>query len=211
MAWRADIQVGGLVRDGVGRGIVHPAHQVDIAGIAINLSALQFYSRNFLAEVRSIFRESGIDPKRIEFELTESMVMGDTESAIKIMSDLRDLGCRISIDDFGTGYSSLSYLKRFPITALKIDRSFVVDLPYDKNDLEICTAIIAMAHKLGLAVIAEGVETKVQSDFLLEQGCEYLQGYLYAKPQDINAIIQQGRSNSIRVVKWGWKFLKKYD
>ena len=175
--------------------------QVDISGVAINLSALQFYSRNFLAEVRSIFRESGVDPKKIEFELTESMVMGDTESAIRIMSDLRDLGCRVSIDDFGTGYSSLSYLKRFPITALKIDRSFVVDLPYDKNDLEICTAIIAMAHKLGLAVIAEGVETKVQSDFLLEQGCEYLQGYLYAKPQDINAIVQQGRSKTIRIVK----------
>ena len=127
--------------------------------------------------------------------------MGDTEAAIRIMSALRDLGCRISIDDFGTGYSSLSYLKRFPITALKIDRSFVADLPHDKNDLEICTAIIAMAHKLGLAVIAEGVETPVQRDFLLEQGCEYLQGFLFAKPREINAVIQEGRSKSIRIVK----------
>jgi len=175
--------------------------EVNISGIAINLSALQFYSRNFLAEVSSIFRNSGIDPEKVEFELTESMVMGDTESAIRIMSALRDLGCRISIDDFGTGYSSLSYLKRFPITALKIDRSFVADLPHDKNDLEICTAIIAMAHKLGLSVIAEGVETNVQRDFLLEQGCEYLQGFLFARPEEVNLIVQQGRSKLLRVVK----------
>ena len=173
----------------------------DISGIAINLSALQFYSKNFLSEIRRIFHDSNVNPENIEFELTETMVMGDTESAIRIMAALRDFGCRISIDDFGTGYSSLSYLKRFPITALKIDRSFVADIPQDKNDLEICTAIIAMAHKLGLAVIAEGVETFVQRDFLLEQGCEYLQGYLFSKPQPINDIIKRGRAGGMRIVK----------
>jgi len=172
-----------------------------ISGISVNLSALEFFSRSFLPEVRSILKETKVDPTKLEFEITESIVMGDTENAIKIMKSLRDLGCRLSIDDFGTGYSSLSYLKRFPITALKIDQSFVTDIPSDKNDIEICTAIIAMAHKLGLAVVAEGVETVAQRDFLIEQGCEFLQGYLFAMPEDISEFIKRGRDNTIRIVK----------
>jgi len=172
-----------------------------IDGISVNLSALEFFSRNFLPEVRSILRDTKVDPTKLEFEITESIVMGDTENAIQIMQSLRDLGCRLSIDDFGTGYSSLSYLKRFPITSLKIDRSFVTDIPSDKNDIEICTAIIAMAHKLGLAVVAEGVETAAQRDFLIEQGCELLQGYLFSRPEDINEFIKRGRNNTIRSIK----------
>jgi len=172
-----------------------------INGISINLSALEFFSRSFMPEVSSIIRNTGVDPSCLEFEITESIVMGDSEQSIKIMKSLRDLGCRLTIDDFGTGYSSLSYLKRFPITSLKIDQSFVADIPSDINDVEICTAIIAMAHKMGLAVVAEGVETEAQKDFLIEQECEFLQGYLFARPEDINEFIKRGRSNSIRIVK----------
>ena len=175
--------------------------QCGIGGISINLSAMEFFSRSFLPEVRDILRECTIDPALLEFEITESIVMGNTETAINIMKSLRDLGCRLSIDDFGTGYSSLSYLKRFPITALKIDQSFVKDIPHDNNDVEICTAIIAMAHKLGLAVVAEGVENTAQSEFLIEQGCELLQGFLFAQPEDMNEFVKRGRRASIVVTK----------
>lgn len=172
-----------------------------INGISINLSALEFFSRSFLPEIKHILRDSGVEPSSIEFEITESIVMDDSEHAIQIMRSLRDLGCKLCIDDFGTGYSSLSYLKRFPITSLKIDQSFVTDIPEDKNDVEICTAIIAMAHKLGLAIVAEGVETHEQKEFLIEQGCEYLQGFLFARPESVNEIIKRGRQNAIRIVK----------
>ena len=175
--------------------------KIGINGISVNLSALEFFSQSFLPDVRKILNDTQVDPSQLEFEITESIVMGDTENAIQVMKSLRDLGCSLSIDDFGTGYSSLSYLKRFPITALKIDQSFVMDIPSDKNDVEICTAIIAMAHKLGLEVVAEGVETAAQRDFLIEQGCELLQGYLFAKPESINEIIKRGRDSSLRIVK----------
>jgi len=174
--------------------------KVGINGISINLSALEFFSPNFLPEVRKILKDTGVDPVQIDFEITESIVMGDTETAIEVMQALRDLGCSLSIDDFGTGYSSLSYLKRFPITTLKIDQSFVRDIPNDKNDIEICTAIIAMAHKLGLQVVAEGVETAAQRDFLIEQGCELLQGYFFARPESIEKVIKRGDDGTLRVV-----------
>jgi len=174
--------------------------KVGIDGISINLSALEFFSPNFLPEVKKIFKDNGTDPRQIDFEITESIVMGDTETAIEVMQALRDLGCSLSIDDFGTGYSSLSYLKRFPITTLKIDQSFVRDIPYDMNDVEICSAIIAIAHKLGLQVVAEGVETTAQRDFLIEQGCELLQGYLFAKPEPIEDVLRRGGDTNLKVV-----------
>jgi EAL domain-containing protein (putative c-di-GMP-specific phosphodiesterase class I) len=118
----------------------------------------------------------------IELELTESAVMEDSELAIKVMERLKLIGCRMSIDDFGTGYSSLSYLKKFPIDAVKIDRSFISDIPADQNDVEISSAIIAMGHKLGLEVVAEGVETQEQMEFLIAQNCNIAQGYLISKP-----------------------------
>lgn len=169
-------------------------NNVGIAGISVNLSGRQFYSRTLLRDIKRVMAESGVEPEQIEFELTESLVMDDVQMAIDVMRRLRDLGCRISIDDFGTGYSSLAYLKRFPINCLKIDRSFVEDIPHDPHGSEIATAIIAMAHKLRLEVVAEGVETEAQRDFLIAQGCESLQGYLFGKPKHIQEYVDQGRA-----------------
>lgn len=167
---------------------------VGIKGISVNLSGRQFYSRTLLRDIKRVMAESGVEPEQIEFELTESLVMDDVQLAIDVMRRLRDLGCRLSIDDFGTGYSSLSYLKRFPINCLKIDRSFVEDIPHDPHGSEIATAIIAMAHKLRLKVVAEGVETEAQRDFLIAQGCESLQGYLFGKPKHIQEYVDLGRT-----------------
>ena len=170
-----------------------------IDGISVNLSGRQFYSRTLMSEINRVMEELGVKPEQLEFELTESVVMDDSQGAIDVMRSIRDLGCKIAIDDFGTGYSSLSYLKRFPINSLKIDRSFVVDIPHDEHGSEIATAIIAMAHKLKLSVVAEGVETQEQSDFLVSQGCDVMQGFLYGKPIDIQDYIREGRAKANRL------------
>jgi EAL domain-containing protein (putative c-di-GMP-specific phosphodiesterase class I) len=172
-----------------------------IEGISVNLSAPQLYSKNLVADIRHVINEFNVDSSSIEFEITESMLMNDIDKAITVMKGLRDLGCRISIDDFGTGYSSLSYLSRFPINSVKIDRSFVSRIPDYSNDIEIASAIIAMSHKLGLSVVAEGVETEEQKDFLIEQGCEVLQGFYLARPENINHFVTLGRQRSLRLVK----------
>ncbi|SMF21175.1 PAS domain S-box-containing protein/diguanylate cyclase (GGDEF) domain-containing protein [Alteromonadaceae bacterium Bs31] len=150
--------------------------------IAVNLSAKQFFATQLVSFFSNMFSHYNINPEMIEFELTESMVMDDVNDAIGIMRAIRTLGCKLSIDDFGTGYSSLSYLKQFPINTLKIDRSFIKDIPEDKNDVEIAYTIIAMAHNLGLSVVAEGVETKEQWQLLKEQNCDHIQGYYFSKP-----------------------------
>ncbi len=165
-----------------------------IQGISVNLSGRQFYSRTLLHEINRVMKELGVKPEQLEFELTESVVMDDSQGAIDVMRSIRDLGCKIAIDDFGTGYSSLAYLKRFPINSLKIDRSFVIDIPHDEHGSEIATAIIAMAHKLKLSVVAEGVETEAQRDFLVAQGCDLMQGFLFGKPVDVQEYINSGRS-----------------
>jgi len=157
--------------------------------IAVNLSAKQFFATQTLAFIRNIFTQYNITPAMIEFELTESMVMDDVDEAIDIMRAIRKLGCTLSIDDFGTGYSSLAYLKQFPINTLKIDRSFIKDIPEDKNDVEIAYTIIAMAHNLGLTVVAEGVETKEQWQLLRDQDCDDLQGYYFAKPMPMSEVL----------------------
>lgn len=180
---------------------------VGIKGIAVNLSGRQFYSRTLLQDIQRVMEEHSVKPEQIEFELTESVVMDDIQMAIDVMRALRDLGCKIAIDDFGTGYSSLSYLKRFPINSLKIDRTFVEDIPHDTHGSEIATAIIAMAHKLRLHVVAEGVETIAQRDFLVAQGCESLQGFLFSKPKNIQEFVNAGRSavaaqSAQRVKRW---------
>jgi len=164
--------------------------RVGIKGIAINLSARQFYSKDLIQQLKMMLKEYNVDPTCLEMELTESMVMEDVEVAVDTMRQLRQLGCRLSIDDFGTGYSSLAYLKRFQIDSLKIDKSFVDGLPSDYNDAAITTAIIAMASKLGLSVIAEGIENKAQSDFLSTNGCPLMQGYFYAKPMPIHQLLE---------------------
>jgi diguanylate cyclase (GGDEF)-like protein len=150
--------------------------------VAVNLSARQLISRDFGPTVERILREQAVDPRLIELEITESSLMSNTEDAARTLEYLSNLGVPISIDDFGTGYSSLSYLKRFPLDALKIDRSFVRDLTTDKEDATITRAVISMARSLGLKAIAEGVETEGQLAFLIENGCDQIQGYYYSRP-----------------------------
>ena len=150
--------------------------------ISVNLSANQFQQRNLVSIVESALKNSGMLPSLLELEITESMSMKNPEDTLKMLTSLKDLGVRIAIDDFGTGYSSLSYLKRFPIDTLKIDRSFLMDIPENPRDAEIVKAIIAMAHSLNLTVIAEGVEKEAQAQYLLENGCEKMQGYLFSPP-----------------------------
>jgi diguanylate cyclase (GGDEF)-like protein/PAS domain S-box-containing protein len=150
--------------------------------IAVNISPRQFRDPNLVATIRRNLRESGLNPSTLELEITETMLMGDVEAANTTVRQLHELGVRMAIDDFGTGYSSLNYLKKFPINTVKVDRSFVMDIPESADDMAITSAVIAMAHRLNMEVVAEGVETKAQLDFLLEHDCEYAQGYLFAKP-----------------------------
>lgn len=150
--------------------------------LAVNLSARQFLQQDLLTLVRSELEESGFDPACLDLEITESAIMEDVDGAVKSLLALKELGVFISIDDFGTGYSSLGYLKRFPIDMLKIDRSFVMGLPADTDDAAIVQAIVALAQNLKLQVLAEGVETEDQRNFLQACGCQYIQGFLYSKP-----------------------------
>jgi diguanylate cyclase (GGDEF)-like protein len=150
--------------------------------IAVNISAIQFRERNFVETVSKIILEAGIDPATLELEITESVAMNEVEKTLERMTELKQLGVQIAIDDFGTGYSSLAYLKRFPIHTLKIDRSFVMKTPQDKEDQAIVKAVIALAHILGLQVVAEGVETQEQATYLRSEGCEFLQGFHFSRP-----------------------------
>ncbi len=150
--------------------------------LAVNLSGRQFLHFNLVKQIEEALRNACLDPTDLDFEITETVAMHNAEESIGVMRQLKSLGIGISLDDFGTGYSSLSYLKRFPIDVLKIDKSFVRDIPEDANDLAIVTAIIAMSHALGLKVIAEGVETQPQGDFLRDCGCEYAQGFYFSRP-----------------------------
>lgn len=150
--------------------------------VSVNLSARQFVQEDLLSSIEKLVNELGMDPKRLELELTESLIMPNAEDTIETLNALKKLGICISVDDFGTGYSSLSYLKRFPIDTLKIDQSFVRDISDDEDDRALVTAIIAMAHNLKLTVVAEGVETREQLDFLFQYECDYVQGFLFGKP-----------------------------
>ncbi|GGC81678.1 EAL domain-containing protein [Undibacterium terreum] len=149
--------------------------------VAINLSGAQFNDANLLADVQSVVEFWRVNPEQIEFEITESMVMHNRDQAIVLMDGLKAAGFTLSIDDFGTGYSSLAYLKRFPVDSVKIDRSFIKDIPEDPNDTAIVLAIVAMAHTLGLKVIAEGVETATQLYTLADSSCDEYQGFYFSK------------------------------
>ena len=150
--------------------------------ISVNLSGRQLEQDNIVEEVHAVLEDTGLDPSCLELELTESSVMKRAERTVKILDAFRELGITIAIDDFGTGYSSLSYLKRFPVDRLKIDRSFVRDIPQDVNDVALARAIIALGHSLNISVIAEGVETVAQRELLTSMGCDEMQGFLYSKP-----------------------------
>jgi diguanylate cyclase (GGDEF)-like protein/PAS domain S-box-containing protein len=166
--------------------------------MAVNLSSRQFQQRELIEIVSRVLARSGLDPRCLELELTESMVMPNAEEAVSTLRKLKAMGVRISLDDFGTGYSSLSYLKRFPLDTLKIDRSFMKDIVSDPDSMAITRAIIAMGHSLSLKVIAEGVETEEQLAFLKEQGCDEAQGYFFSPPlpEDEFRRLFEERSNS---------------
>ena len=151
--------------------------------VAVNLSSRQFKGENLAATLSEILNDTGMDPSCLELELTESLLMGDAQVSSATLDDLRiQPGLRLSIDDFGTGYSSLSYLKRLPLDALKVDRSFVRDIATDPNDAAIVTSIINLAHNLRLKVIAEGVETEEQLAYLQKHGCDLVQGFYFSEP-----------------------------
>ncbi|WP_442967239.1 sensor domain-containing protein [Pseudomonas sp. WJP1] len=156
--------------------------KVRVPKVSVNISARQFSDGQLGTRIATILRDTGLPPACLELELTESILMREVSEAMQILAGLKNLGLSIAVDDFGTGYSSLNYLKQFPIDVLKIDRTFVDGLPSGEQDAQIARAIIAMAHSLNLAVIAEGVETQEQLDFLREHGCDEVQGYLFGRP-----------------------------
>ncbi|MRR50743.1 MAG: EAL domain-containing protein [Rhodocyclaceae bacterium] len=165
-------------------------------GVSVNLSARQFRLRNLAETVERHLTHHGIPPHQLDMELTESMVMQDPEAAILTLRQFTSLGLRISLDDFGTGYSSLSHLKRFPINVLKVDQSFVREVTTDKDAAAIAASIIALGRSLDLKVIAEGVETREQLDYLKRHECDEIQGYYFSKPlpaTDFAALLQSGR------------------
>jgi EAL domain-containing protein (putative c-di-GMP-specific phosphodiesterase class I) len=150
--------------------------------LAVNVSVRQVLQKDFAATVEKVLTETGVPADLLELEITESTLMEHAQHTLQALHRLRELGVRLSIDDFGTGYSSLSYLKRFPVDIIKIDRSFVRDVPHDADDAAIVTGIIALAHSLRLQVVAEGVETDAQMQFLTKHGCDILQGYFLSPP-----------------------------
>ena len=175
----------------VGRWVLRKACQTcmlwhkqgfDDVSMAVNLSPIQFENEYIASIVKTILEETGLPSNYLELELTESTIMRNAEEAAKTLSRLSSMGVAIAIDDFGTGYSSLSYLQKFPINTLKIDRSFVSDIVTDDGDMNIVTAIISMAHSLGLTVVAEGVEDAEQLILLQQKQCEYVQGFFFSKP-----------------------------
>ncbi|GGU63356.1 GGDEF domain-containing protein [Pseudomonas laurentiana] len=160
--------------------------KVRVPKVSVNISARQFSDGQLGTRIATILNEIGVPPACLELELTESILMREVNEAMQILASLKNLGLSIAVDDFGTGYSSLNYLKQFPIDVLKIDRTFVDGLPEGEQDGQIARAIIAMAHSLNLAVIAEGVETHEQLEFLREHGCDEVQGYLFGRPMPAN-------------------------
>jgi diguanylate cyclase (GGDEF)-like protein len=171
------------------------AKGMPIVPLAINLSAANFNHPNLLPDIRRTLSELSLSPSFLVIELTEGILMTDAKETIATLTALKEMGIYLSVDDFGTGYSSLSYLKRFPLDELKIDKGFVQDIINDPNDAAITAAIIGLAQNLKLNVVAEGVETTEQADFLLRRGCNTMQGYLFARPMpqlDFEVLLQAG-------------------
>ncbi len=163
------------------------------AVMTVNLSIRQFGDPQLVRFIRDTLLEFGLDPAQLELELTETVLMENIESNIDMLNNIKALGVGLSIDDFGTGYSSLGYLKRLPVNVIKVDRSFVMDIPHDRDDMEITAAVIAMAHKLHYKVVAEGIETAEQFQFLRESGCDYGQGYYFSPPLYPEALVDYCR------------------
>jgi len=167
--------------------------------MAVNLSARQFAQPELVSTIAAVLEETGLPPSALELELTESLFMHDVAQGVNLLHELKSLGVALSIDDFGTGYSSLSYLRNFPIDVLKIDRSFVNDIATDADDAAIVVSVIALAHNLELRVIAEGVESEEQLEFLRRHGCDEIQGYYFSRPVDASGVrqmLQEGKQLS---------------
>jgi len=164
--------------------------------VAINLSARQFNDPELASYILGALKETGLDPRLLELEITESVMVDQHERALETLREVKAMGVRVSIDDFGTGYSSLARLKKLPIDALKIDRSFVGDIAIDPDDAAITSAIIAMAHSLRLRVVAEGVETHEQARFLRDRGCDEMQGFLFGRPVPPHEIVSFARHSA---------------
>jgi diguanylate cyclase (GGDEF)-like protein len=174
---------------------------LDALTVSVNVSARQFEERRLVERVAGALKETGLPPSSLELEVTESLLMRDLNQAIERMRELKTMGVSLSIDDFGTGYSSLSALKSFPISTLKIDKSFVRDLASSSDDQAIALAVISLGHRLHLRVIAEGVETEEQRDFLRQNECDEMQGYLFSPPvppEHITAMLQEQARNRSR-------------
>jgi EAL domain-containing protein (putative c-di-GMP-specific phosphodiesterase class I) len=167
--------------------------------VSVNLSARQFQHPDLLADIERTLHETGLDPRQLKLEITESVVMQDANATIDTLQALKAIGVRVAIDDFGTGYSSLSYLKRLPVDTLKIDRSFVNGLGHDAQDTAIVDSVVALARTLELSVTGEGVETNAQAQHLRDLGCQRGQGFLFARPlppEDLERLLIQARSAS---------------
>lgn len=163
--------------------------------VAVNVSALQFRQEGFCELIRRVLDETGLAAQYLELELTESLLLSSAEMTFAVLKDLKAMGLKLAIDDFGTGYSSLSYLKHFPVSKLKIDRSFIRDVVVNPDDLAITTAIISMAKSLHLKVIAEGVENEAQMSFLRAHHCDEIQGYYFSKPLAVDKVADKLRGD----------------
>ena len=165
--------------------------------VAVNISGTQFQDASLINQIRSVLNETGIEPAKLNIEITENVAISDMESALHMIEELERMGINTAIDDFGTGYSSMAYIKRFKSHTLKIDKSFIDDLPGDQGDQAIIQAIITMSHALGMKVVAEGVETNAQVEYLKAVGCDYIQGYYYSKPLPLKELISRIDKNYI--------------
>lgn len=168
--------------------------------VSVNVSGHQFRSHDLVNNIKAALDDSGLAAKYLELELTESLLMDDTDEIVRKLHQIRDLGCHLSIDDFGTGYSSLSYLTRFPITVLKIDRAFITDIETNESTAEIARAIIGLSQGLNLEIVAEGAETIKHVDFLREHGCHTIQGFYYSRPlppEEFERVLTIGYINKV--------------
>ena len=168
--------------------------------MAVNISAIEFRHTGFVEQTLEILKDIGLDPQCLEFEITESVLMKHAESTVSVLKSLKHIGVQLAVDDFGTGYSSLSYLRQFPIDSLKVDRSFVQEISDKSADAAIVSAMISMGNSLKKRVIAEGVETREQLDFLTAEGCEEAQGYYFNRPvgaDQFAALLEAGTSQMV--------------
>jgi EAL domain-containing protein (putative c-di-GMP-specific phosphodiesterase class I) len=178
------------------------SHQADDFAVSVNVSAHQLMSAGFSDTVEAVLDSTSTDPRLLTLEITESVFVRDAERAVFVLNDLRDIGVRLALDDFGTGYSSLNYLKRFPVDTVKVDRAFTADLGRDPASHTIMTAVIQLAHGLGMTVVSEGVESAEQHHRLTQLGCDSCQGFYFARPMSassVDTLIQHPANGNTRL------------